>query len=294
MTQDKLLSVLTPLSAAVFLAATSALVATPAYSAAHAGKMGYALAGDGSTLVTMADIAAPDEIKTFELSEPVRAIAYRPVTGQLLGYADEKVFEINAMTGAMTDLGATFSDDAMIGEGAVAFDFNNAIDAVRAVGEDGSNLVYFPDGFGDNDDRANSVLRFTDTFYVDGDTSAGAEPSIFANAYTNAIAGETAETTAQYAIDSTANALVTLANNAGELATVGLLTVDGEAVDVVPMGGFDIVSPSVGTDEAYAILQIDGQESAGLYTVDLTSGALTLLSDLGMGGFSGFAVSQGM
>lgn len=286
---------MTPLKTLVMSTAISTLALTaPAFAAAHAGKMGCALANDGATLVTMADIAAPDEVQTFELSEPLRAIAYRPVTGQLLGYADGKVLEIDAMTGTMTDLGATFGNHAMIGDGAVAFDFNNAIDAVRAVGEDGSNLVYFPEGFGDNDDRANSVLRFTDTFYVDGDNSAGAEPSIFANAYTNAISGATAETTAQYAIDSTANALVTLANNAGELATVGLLTIDGEAVDVVPMGGFDIISPSEGTDEAYAILQVDGQESAGLYTVDLTPGALTLLSDLGMGGFSGFAVSQDM
>jgi len=42
----------------------------------------------------------------------------------------------------------------------VAFDFNNAIDAVRAVSSAGDNLVYFPVGFGDNDARANSVRRF--------------------------------------------------------------------------------------------------------------------------------------
>lgn len=268
--------------------------ASPALSMGHAGTMGFALAEDGTTLVTMTDIAAPDAVQTFALEAPLRAIAYRPVTGQLLGYADGMIYEVDPMSGALTDLGASFMDEAMIGEGAVAFDFNNQIDAVRAVGADGSNLVYFPDGFGNGDERANTVRRFTDAFYVDGDNSAGAEPRIFANAYTNAIDGATASSTAQYALDARANALVTLANNAGELATVGLLTIDGEAVDVIDAGGFDIVSEAEGSDLAYAILQIDGEATAGLYLVDLASGALTSLGDLGMGGFTGFAASKGM
>ena len=268
--------------------------AAPALAMGHAGTMGYALAEDGATLVTMTDLAAPGEVQTFDLETPLRAIAFRPVTGQLLGYADGTIYEVDPMSGALTDLGASFMDDAMIGEGAVAFDFNNQIDAVRAVGSDGANLVYFPDGFGDGDERATSVRRFTDAFYADGDANAGAEPLIFANAYTNAISGSTAESTAQYALDARANALVTLANNEGTLGTVGILTLDGEAVDVLDAGGFDIVSPAEGTDMAYAILQIDGEDTAGLYMVDLASGALTGLGDLGMGGFTGFAASQGM
>ncbi len=274
------------------LAALLALgAAAPALAMGHAGTMGYALAGDGGTLVTMADIAAPGAVESFDLETPLRAIAYRPVTGQLLGYADGAIFEVDPASGALTDLGASFMDDAMIGEGAVAFDFNNQIDAVRAVGADGSNLVYFPDGFGGGDERAGSVRRFTDAFYLDGDAAAGSEPAIFANAYTNAVAGAAAGSTAQYALDAGADALVTLANNAGELATVAPLTLDGDAVDVTDMGGFDIVSAAEGSDLAYAILQMEGAETAGLYLVDLEDGALTSLGDLGMGGFTGFAAS---
>jgi hypothetical protein len=276
------------------VAALSLAFGSAALAQDHAGMMGYALAEDGGTLVTMADIAQPGDVETHALDTALRAIAFRPVTGQLLGFADGMIYEVDPMSGELTDLGATFMDDAMIGEGAVAFDFNNQIDAVRAVGADGSNLVYFPEGFGDNDERANSVRRFTDAFYVEGDMSANAEPEIFANAYTNAIAGETASATAQYAIDARANALVTLANNAGELASVGYLTLDGETVDVTDWGGFDIVSPEEGTDMAYALLQIDGEDMAGLYSVDLETGALTELAELGMGGFTGFAVSHGM
>lgn len=273
-----------------------ALTAGSAIADGHAGTMGYALANDGMTLVTMESIAAPAEAMTHDLTSKLDAIAYRPVTGDLLGYSNGAIYSVNTATGQLTDLGATFMDDAMVMDGAVAtaMDFNNAIDAVRMVGSDGTNLVYFPEGFGDMDDRAGSVRKFTSTFYVAGDNSEGATPEIFANAYTNAIAGMKAGGTFQYALDSQANALVSLANNAGELTTVGLITIDGEAADVVPMGGFDIVSAEEGSDAAYAILQLDGADTAGLYAIDLSSGAATLLSDLGMGGFTGFAVSNGM
>ncbi|MEM6726945.1 MAG: DUF4394 domain-containing protein [Pseudomonadota bacterium] len=275
-------------------AALAVLSATPAASMGHAGIMGYALANDGMTLVTMQSIAAPGEIMTFDLAEPISAIAYRPVTGELYGIAEGKVVTIDPMSGAITDTMATFADDATLGDGPVAFDFNNAIDAVRAVSASGSNLVYFPDGFGDNDERAGSVLRFTDPFYAAGDTNEGQTPEVFANAYTNAVSMMTAGSTFQYGFDSQTNALVSLANNAGTLETVGFTTVDGETVDLIPSGGFDIVSPEEGTDLAFAILQFDGAETAGLYQVDLTSGALTPLADLGTGGFTGFAISMGM
>jgi hypothetical protein len=276
--------------------AISLLAAAPAFADAHATPVtGYALAADGMTLVTMADIAAPGEISTYDLEMGLSAIAYRPVTGDLLGFANGAIYVIDPMSGALADLGATFMEGAMAGEGAmVGFDFNNAIDAVRAVSTDGANLVYFPEGFGENDERAGSVRRFTDLAYGAGDPNEGAEPMVFANAYTNAINGMTASGTAQYALDAATDALVTLANNDGTLATVGAIMVDGAAVDLSAMGGFDIVSPVEGTDMAYAILQMDGAETAGLYMIDLSTGTATMMADLGMGGFTGFALSQRM
>ena len=275
-------------------ASTLALMAAPAFADGHAGKMGFALAGGGKTLVTMANIAAPRDVKTFDLAQPLDAIAFRPVTGELLGYTNDAVYGIDTATGMLTDMGATYVDDAAVADGAmVAFDFNNKIDAVRAVSSAGDNLVYFPKGFGDNDEKANSVRRFTSLAYEAGDMSEGAEPLVFANAYTNAIPGKTASETFQYALDARANALVSLANNEGTLKTVGLITIDGEAADIVPMGGFDIVSSTEGDNAAYAILQVDGQETAGLYAIDLETGEATLLSDLGAGGFTAFAAAAG-
>jgi len=163
------------------------MTSTAALADGHAGTTGYALVENGTALLTMADIAAPTATKAM-LDTPLRAIAWRPVTGTLLGYADNAMYAIDPATGTMTDLGASFMDDAAIGaDAAVALDFNNAIDAVRAVSSAGDNLVYFPDGFGGGDEKQNSVRRFTGLAYADGDAMAGSTPMVFANAYTNAI-----------------------------------------------------------------------------------------------------------
>ena len=276
-------------------ASALALAAGPAFADSHdrPALMGYALGNDGTTLLVMSDLSMPGEIMAHELALPIDAIASRPVTGELLGYTNGAVHVIDPMSGEMTDLGATVMDGAMVAEGAmVGFDFNNAIDAVRVVSSAGDNLVYFPEGFGNNDERAGSLRRFTDLAYAEGDTNAGAAPMVFANAYTNAIAGMTASGTLQYALDAATDALVTLANNDGTLMTVAPLTVDGIAADLSGMGGFDIVSPEEGTDMAYAILQMEGSDSAGLYMIDLATGEATMQADLGMGGFTGFAVSM--
>ncbi len=259
----------------------------------HAGAVGYGLVNQGKTLAVMADLAKPTDIKTFDLAEPLAAIAYRPVTGDLLGFSNGKVVTIDVASGKMTDLGATFADDAKIGAGAkVGFDFNNKIDAVRVVSSKGDNLVYFPVGFGKDDPKANSVRRFTNLAYEKGDANAGATPMIFANAYTNAINGKKAGGTFQYAIDAGTNALVSLANNEGTLKTIGTLKIGGNDVDVTTMGGFDIISPAEGTDQAFAVLQLEGQDAAGLYGIDLMTAEATLIAGLGMGGFEGFAVSK--
>ncbi|QFT64017.1 DUF4394 domain-containing protein [Roseivivax sp. THAF30] len=270
------------------IAATSILALTA--GAAHAAHSGYALAEDGSTLVVMSDLGAPENVETYDLDSALSAIAYRPVTGDILGFSADAIYTIDTSSGELTDLNASFGEDATIGDGAmVAFDFNNAIDAVRAVTTTGDNLVYFPEGFGDNDDRANTVVRMTDLAYAEGDDNAGTTPMVFANAYTNAINGETASETFQYGLDAETDALVSVANNEGTLETIAPIMVDGEEVDLSAMGGFDILSPSEGENRGLAILQMEGAESAGLYEINLETGEATMQADLGMGGFTGFA-----
>jgi hypothetical protein len=54
------------------------------------------------------------------------------------------------------------------------------------------------------------------------------------------------------------------------------------------------VSPAAGENHGFAILQMEGVDTAGLYAIDLETGAATMLADLGMGGFTGFAAAPGM
>ncbi|WP_428515194.1 DUF4394 domain-containing protein [Roseovarius sp.] len=263
-----------------------------AFAQSDSADMGFALANDGMTLVSMADITSPTDVQTMDLSEALDAIAWRPVTGELLGFKNGKVVTIDTASGEMTDLEAAFNDDAMVADGSkVAFDFNNKIDAVRAVSSGEDNLVYFPKDFS-AEDKAGKVVRVTDLAYAEGDANAGADPMIYANAYTNAINGETAGSTFQYALDAETDSLVSLANNEGTLETIAEVTVDGEAVDLSDWGGFDIMSPSEGEDMAYAILQMEGAETAGFYTINLETGEAMMEADLGMGGFTALAIAQ--
>ena len=272
-------------------AAALTILAAPVLADGHASPAsGYGLTDDGMALVMLPGLVeAGDKVM---LDGQVDAIAYRPVTGDLMGITkDGGVVSIDPMSGALTDMAATVGDNVMVGmDAAVGFDFNNKIDAVRAVSSDGVNLVYFPTGFGDNDDRANSVLRFTDLAYAAGDTNEGATPAIYANAYTNAVNGAKQDATAQYALDAATDSLVTLANNEGTLGTVAKITVDGAEVDLAPMGGFEIVSPEAGTNTAYAVLMMEGADMSGLYSIDLETGAATKTTDLD-GAFTGFAAN---
>jgi hypothetical protein len=275
----------------IFTTATAlALSTTAAFAAGHATMTGYGLGADGTSLTVFTDMSAPDAAQTLPLTGGmVDAIAYRPVTGELLGFSKAgKVFVIDTETGALSDTGATFAPEISMGtDAAVALDFNNAIDAVRAVSSDGVNVVYFPSDFGD--DKANSVRRFKDLAFAEGDVNVGATPMVFANAYTNAVNGAKQESTFQYALDGGLDALVSLANNEGTLTTVAPLTLDGAPVDVAMTGGFDIVSAAAGEDTGIALLSMEGGETSGLYQIDLATGALTLMGDTGTAGFTGFA-----
>lgn len=264
-----------------------------AFAGHHAATKGYALANNGETLIVMSNLSKVSDMKTYSLSNSLSALAYRPVTGDLLGFSNGAIYSVDVNTGKLTELGATFIDDAGISEGAmVGFDFNNKIDAVRAVSSSGDNLVYFPIGFGDNDPKANTVRRFTGLAYAEDDAHAGQKPMIFANAYTNAINGKKASSTFQYALDAETDSLVSLANNAGTLKTIGKVTIKGQPADISMMGGFDIVSKAEGKDKAYAILKLENQDKAGLYKINLKSAKATLVAPLNRGDISSFAASR--
>jgi hypothetical protein len=95
------------------------------------------------------------------------------------------------------------------------------------------------------------------------DPNFGKNANVVDIAYDNNIAG--AVTTQQRGIDSTQNTLVTVANNLGELTTIGAL-----GVDVQEVGGFDVSASGT----AYATLSTSffSFTLQQLYTINLVTG----------------------
>jgi hypothetical protein len=144
---------------------------------------------------------------------------------------------------------------------AVGLDFNPVTDQLRLVTDNGQNFrVSLPVGHG-----------FLDTPLAYAPPLAAVVPHIAAVSYSNNFAS-TASTTL-YAIDTNRNSLEVISpeNNGTltEIGSLGLVTAEGIA-------GFDIVGSS---NVALAVLRVNGQSR--LYTINLTTGAATLVNGTG-------------
>ena len=272
----------------------AALVASglAAAGAAHAAPMdatGYTLSNGGSTLVVTPRLDLPATAREVPLSfdgmpTTIDSLALRPNGRRLYGYSEEAdaVYEIDVDTGAAM-LAASLPQPS--GAATSGFDFNNVVDAARIVTSDDENFVFFPDDRAVGDPAPASIAQFTDLFYEMGDVNEGADPMVIGNAYTNAVFPPPASTL-QYVLDMGTDDLATLGNNAGNLSTVGATGLDFDA-----MGGFDILSLSEGTNEAFALLTVDGMQS--IYSIDLDTGMASFAVDapMGFGDLDGFAVA---
>lgn len=198
----------------------------------------------------------------------LEAIDYRPATGAIYLLDNmENVYTFNSATFDATIVG-TFSP-RIPGVG-YAFDFNPAFrdgEFARIITDTNDNRVIS----GDTGQYLPPVEK-TDVFYAVGDPHEGQDPNVSGIAYTNSLFGATS--TQQYGIDSDLQVLVTVANNAGTLETVGSL---GTGVLTNELG-FDISGFS---GVAYAALQT-GPNSI-LHTIDLTTGAATAVDIIGSG-----------
>jgi hypothetical protein len=184
-------------------------------------------------------------------------IDFRPSDGRLYGVgSDSRVYTIDTTTGAAIAVGGAFTPGVSGEHFGLAFSATQ--DRLRLSSVEGNqNLSLDPvTGAVASDDPA---LAF-----VAGDPNAGGNPAISALAY-----HETGGSTL-YAVDATANALVTVDPTTGGLTTVG-----GFGFNVYLCSGFDIDADGIG----YASLSTDN--GSELYTVDLATGAATLLGNIG-------------
>lgn len=198
-------------------------------------------------------------------NEQIRGIDFRPATGQLYAVGSfNNLYTVDTTSGQATLVGGgSFAPGAS--GASFGFDFNPTIDRIRYVSDANQNLVLNP-----NDGTATEV---TSLFYDAGDVNAGMDPNVVGSAYTNSFMGSTS--TQLYGIDSALDILVTQANSAGTLMTVGSL-----GVDVNDTLSFDI---SGLTGIAYATVQSDDLSRSTFWMIDLSTGDATMLGEIGGG-----------
>lgn len=241
-----------------------------ALSPSRAQQTLYSIANGGTTLIRFQsnDPTNVTTIGNFSgANTALNAIDFRPATGELFGYLDsaDALYRVNINTGELT-LASPSPSGAPTNTSQLGMDFNPTIDRVRIITDSDQNIVFNP-GNG-------ATTLGTNVFYGAGDVNQGVDPNIIDMGYSNNVAG-LFMTSQQYAIDYGLDALVTVANNAGTLGTVGSL-----GVDTGLNTGFDIFTTLGGTNTAYALLTPPGG-STSLYTINLGNGQATLVGGLG-------------
>ena len=249
-------------NAHLLTAATLVLLGTAA--TAHAIPA-IGIAG-GSTLFSF-DTATPGTVNGqraitgLQGGEALYGIDFRPATAALYGLGTTgRLYTINAGTGAAT-LASTLN--AALSGGSFDIAFNPTVDRLRVVSDTGQNLRVNVD--------TGAVTVDTPLAYV-----SGVAPGVQAVAYTNQVGGTVTATTL-YDIDAGNGLLDTQAPpNDGTLNRVG-------ALGVPNLVSFDIAGPS---NVAYAA------SNTSLYTLNLTTGAASLVGAFGIANVTDFAITQ--
>ena len=193
--------------------------------------------------------------------ENILGIDFRPADGKLYAVTNgNKLYTINTNTGAATAVGTGLG--VALNGTAFGFDFNPSIDRLRIVSETDRNYVIDP--------NTGLATLTTNLAYGAGDPNFGLNPNVTGSAYSNNTAA--APSTQLYGIDTNLDILVKQANSAGTLTTVGSLGLNTSATT-----GFDIES---GTGIAYAAMLPQGDSTSNLYTINLATGAATLLGQI--------------
>jgi len=265
-----------------------------------------AIALDGANNLLRFNSATPGMVTTqaigVAVGETVVGIDFRPSTGQLFGVTTNvtggvRMVLIDPQTGGTSAvLGTTFQQFVGVGGAplpitgtAFGVDFNPVTDRLRVVTNTGLNFRFNPFtgtlSDGDNGGAANSVAGIN----PDGPIG-GATTTVDATAYTSSFAPLTGTgITTQYTLDAVSDSLyIQNSPNSGTQTAPLAITLGGVLLNFSAANGFDIPSNvrSASTNTAaagkgIAALTVGG--SAGLYSIDLSTGAATLLGTVGAG-----------
>ncbi len=205
-------------------------------------------------------------VSGLQNNETVVGIDFRPATGELFALGSTSRLYTLSTASATVSMVGTGPFSPPINGTAFGFDFNPVIDRIRLDSDVDKNYVLNP-----NDGSATEV---TDLFYGPGDPNQGANPNVVHAAYTNSALGGSASTQL-YGVDSGLDILVTQANSAGTLGTVGSI-----GADITTTGGFDI---SGLTGIAYMAIEDADTSRTTFWTIDLGTGLGTALGEVGGG-----------
>ncbi len=217
---------------------------------------------DSATPGTIAD---SDTITGLQVGEQIVGIDVRPATGQLyaLGLVDDgatrtaRIYTLDPITGAATQVGGTPWTTAYPDNEFGGFNFNPNVDLIRVISREGPNFRVSP---------VTGALVGTDT-----NTS---ETGMNGVSYTNN--DGFLPTTTLFAMDFDDDELATIGGlngtpspNGGQVITVGstgVTAIDSYAIEITSSGG---VATAFAT------------EDGNLHTVNLGTGALTLVGAIG-------------
>ncbi len=192
-------------------------------------------------------------------------LGYNATTGET------RLYTINPATGAATAIG-TAAVTLPAGMGKLGMDFNPTVDRIRVTGSNNANYRLHP---------TTGAIAATDMNLAFVGTNAGMNPSIGAVAYTNSFNG--AGTTTLYNYDDSLNVLTTqIPPNNGVLNTIGSSGITVNLLD--PSADLDIFyDQATAQNTAFLAANIGTQTSDNLYSVNLTTGLVTLVGKIGQG-----------
>jgi hypothetical protein len=217
-------------------------------------------------------ILSTKNITGLQSNETIAGIDFRPSNKTLYAIGSSStVYTINTATGVATAVAAPFTP--VLSGTDFGVDFNPVPDLIRIVSDAEQNLRVSPA-------TGAVVMMDTNLSYDSSDPNSGANPNIAAIAYSNNFFGSAITTL--YGIDSDLDILITQGGpngnpspNLGALFTVGSLNVNASGI-----AGFDIASNGA----ALAALNLSGESVTKLHSINLATGAATLIGTIGGSG----------
>ncbi|MGL5096007.1 MAG: DUF4394 domain-containing protein, partial [Planctomycetia bacterium] len=260
--------------------------------------------------------SAPLAITGLAMGDNLVGIDFRPQNGQLYGLGYDgtdgsiRLYNISVKTGVATAIGADIvpgMNGFVAADGMTAVrvgvdantrfgvDINPAVDRLRIVTSNGQNFRMNPNTGGIIDGNLNMMMAPAGV-NMDGAVSGGTT-TVEGTAYTNNVPNNGGITT-QYTLDAMTNSLfIQNPPNSGAQTLPLVVTLGGAPLDFTEVAGFDIpvgvnapASNMGAPGSGFAALTVGG--ATNLYSINLATGAATLVGPLDPGLLDGLALQE--